>query len=180
MSVFARQYARALADVVLADKLDISETDRQLAEFLATYAGSKELREVFANPSITLEAKLKVLDAIAPRIGMVKQMRNFFAVLMQNDRIYAVESVVREYRNEINHRLHICAAEITSVRELTPEEKSKMEAKAAELADCFTVHVIYKQDPSLLGGVVLRIGDTIYDGSVRVRLEELRGKLAAD
>lgn len=179
MSVFALQYARALADVVMADKLDTGEIDRQLSEFLATFRGSKELREVFANPSIPLESKLKVLDAIAPRIGMAKQVRNFFAVLVQNDRIHAVDSVVAEYRSQINLRLHIGEAEVTSIRELTPEEKSNMEARAAGLAG-MSVRLVYRQDPSLLGGVVLRIGDTVYDGSVRGRLEELREKLLAE
>ncbi len=179
MSVFALQYARALADVVMADKLDTGEIDRQIGDFFSAFSSSKELREVFANPSITLESKLKVLDAIAPRIGMAKQVRNFFAVLLQNDRIHAFASIVTEYRNQINLRLGVGEAEITSVRELTADEKSKIEAKAAGLAGV-KIQPIYRQDPSLLGGVVLRIGDTMYDGSVRGRLEELREKLLAD
>ncbi len=179
MSVFALQYARALADVVMSDKLDTKEVDRQLAEFQSTFSDSKELREVFANPSIDLDTKLKVLDVIVPRIGMMKQVRNFLAVLLQNNRIHAFDSVAAEYRNEINLRLKISDAEITSVRELTAEEKSRMEAKAADLAGV-TIRAVYRQDPSLLGGVVLRIGDTVYDGSVRGRLEELREKLLAD
>lgn len=178
MSVFALQYARALADVVIAGKLDTNEIDRQLADFQATFSGSKELREVFANPSIDLSSKLKVLDVLAPRIGMMKQVRNFLAVLLQNDRIHAFNSVAAEYANQINLRLHISEAEITSVRELTDEEKSKMEAKAASLAGV-TIRPVYRQDLSLLGGVVLRIGDTIYDGSVRGRLDELRETLLA-
>lgn len=179
MSVFALQYARALADVVMSDRLDTGEMDQQLQEFLATFTGSKELREVFANPSIQLDAKLEVLDAIAPRIGMTKQARNFLAVLLQNDRMYAVGSILVEYRDEINRRLHIGKAEITSVRELSAEERSKIEARATSLAGV-QVEAIYKQDPSLLGGVVLRIGDTVYDGSVHGRLEELREKLLAE
>lgn len=179
MSVFALQYARALADVVISDKLDTAEVERQLTDFLDTFRGSKELQEVFANPSIELAEKVKVLDAIAPRVGMVKQVRNFFAVLLQNDRMGAVGSIFAEYRNEMNVRLHISEAEIVSIRELTPDEKSKMEAKAADLTG-LKIRPVYKQDSSLLGGVVLRIGDTIYDGSVRGRLEELREKLLAD
>jgi F-type H+-transporting ATPase subunit delta len=179
MSVFALQYARALADVVMADKLDAKEVDRQLAEFQSTFSDSKELREVFANPSIDLDTKLKVLDVIVPRIGIMKQVRNFLAVLLQNDRIHAFDSVAAEYRNEINLRLKISDAEIISVRELTAEEKSKIETKAAGLAGV-TIHAVYRQDPSLLGGIILRIGDTVYDGSVRGRLDELREKLLAD
>ncbi len=179
MDAFSLQYAHALADVVLADKLDAKEIDRQLRDFQATWTDSRQLREVFQNPSIQLETKLKVLDAMVPRIGMLKQVRNFVALLLQNGRIHAVESISTDYRNEVNRRLHISEAEITSVRELNSEEKSKIEAKAAVLAG-LEIRPIYRQDASLLGGVVLRIGDTVYDGSVRGRLEDLREKLMAE
>ena len=179
MDAFALQYAHALADVVMADKLDTKAIDQQLQDFQSTWTDSRQLREVFQNPSIQLETKLKVLDAMVPRIGMMKQVRNFVALLLQNDRIHAVESITTNYRNEINRRLHISNAEITSVRELNSEEKSKIEAKASALAG-LEIRPIYKQDASLLGGVVLRIGDTVYDGSVRGRLEELREKMMAD
>ncbi len=179
MSVFSLQYARALAAVVFADKLDLGQVDGELKDFLATFAGSAELREVFENPSLPFEAKLKVLDAIAARIGMAKQVRNFLAVLLQNDRIAALEPILAEYRNQVNLRLGISEAEVTSMRELTVEEKSKIEAKAASLAGV-KIHAVYRQEPSLLGGLILRIGDTVYDGSVRGRLEELREKLLAN
>ena len=179
MSVFTSQYARALADVVMTDRLDTQQVDQQLTDFLAAFTESKELREVFSNPSIALSSKLKVLDAIAPRVGMVKQVRNFLALLLQNYRIPAFPFILTEYRNEIDARLHISQAEITSVRELDVEERGRIEAKAAALAG-LKIRANYKQDPSLLGGVVLRIGDTIYDGSVRGRLEELREKLIAN
>lgn len=179
MDAFALQYAHALADVVMADKLDTKEIDRQLEDFQSTWTDSRQLREVFQNPSIQLETKLKVLDAMVPRIGMLKQVRNFVALLLKNDRIHAVESITSDYRNEINRRLNVSEAEITSVRELNPEQKSKIEAKASALTG-LEIRPVYKQDPSLLGGVVLRIGDTVYDGSVRGRLEELREKMMAD
>ncbi|MHB1673190.1 MAG: ATP synthase F1 subunit delta [Acidobacteriaceae bacterium] len=179
MDAFSLQYAHALADVVVADKLDTKEIDRQLQDFQATWTDSRQLREVFQNPSIPLDTKLKVLDAMVPRLGMLKQVRNFVALLLRNDRIHAVESISTDYRNEINRRLHIGEAEITSVRELNPEERSKIEAKAAVLAG-LEIRPIYRQDASLLGGVVLRIGDTVYDGSVRGRLEELREKMMAE
>ena len=115
MDAFSLQYAHALADVVLADKLDTKEIDRQLEDFQSTWTDSRQLREVFQNPSIQLETKLKVLDAMVPRIGMLKQVRNFVALLLQNDRIHAVESITTDYRNEINRRLHIGEAEITFI-----------------------------------------------------------------
>jgi len=179
MDAFALQYAHALADVVMADKLDTKEIDRQLQDFQSTWTDSRQLREVFQNPAIALETKLKVLDAMVPRIGILKQVRNFVALLLQNDRIHAVESITQNYRAEINRRLHVSEAEITSVRELNSDEKSKIEAKASALAG-LQIRAVYKQDATLLGGVVLRIGDTVYDGSVRGRLEELREKMMSD
>lgn len=178
MSVFTTQYARALADVVMAEKLDTQVIDGQLCDFVGTLRDSRELREILGNPSIPLSSKLKVLDAIVPRIGMAKQMRNFLAVVLQNDRMHALESIAAEYRKEINARLHISEAVVISVRELNAEERSGMEAKASQLAG-FQVRAVFKKDASLLGGVILRIGDTIYDGSVRGRLDELRDKLVA-
>lgn len=179
MSVFTATYARALAEVVIHDKLDTDEVDRQLGDFAATFTESKELREVFQNPSIKLESKLKLLDAIAPRIGMAGQVRNFLAVLLQNDRIDALDFIVAEYRNEIRARLDIAEAEITSTRELDAAERSRIEEEASRLAG-LKIQATYKQDASLLGGIVMRIGDTVYDGSVRGRLERMRAVLIAD
>ena len=178
MSVFGLQYAYALADVVFADHLDPRNVERELADFVATWRDSDPLRETFRNPAIPLETKLKVLDAMVPRLEMGRQVRNFLALLIQNDRIGAVESITADFQDEINRRLHISEAEISSVRELNAEERSKIEARAKALTG-LEIRAVYRQDPSLLGGVVLRIGDTVYDGSVRGWLEELREKIVA-
>lgn len=179
MSIFSLRYARALADVAMSDRLDPNVVDGQLREFLSTYQGSRELREVFANPSIPVDSKLKVLAAITARMDMLKQVRNFLSVLVKNERMQSVTTIVEEFRGEIDFRLNIGQAEITTVRELTAEERSRVEAKAEALAGS-RVRATYKQDSSLLGGIVLRIGDTIYDGSVRGSLEKLHGTMRAD
>lgn len=176
MSVFERQYARALADVAAQDHLDLDVVERQLREFLSAYSDNRELREALLNPSIPLDPKLGVLDAITRRMELGKQVRNFLAILLKNDRIHALRRVAVEYRKEIDSRLHRERVEITSVRELTPEEKSSVEQKAASLSGV-AVQPIYRQDPKLLGGIVVRIGDTVYDGSVRGSLDKLREKL---
>lgn len=178
MSEFEIQYARALADVAMSDHLDLDVIGRQLQEFLSAFSGNRELREAFINPSIPLDSKLRVLDAISERMEMMKQVRNFLAILLKNDRIHALSQVVSEYRKEIDVRLRRGRAEIISVRELTPEEKSKVEETAASLAGV-SIRPIYRQDPLLLGGIVVRIGDTVYDGSVRGSLDKLREKLLA-
>ena len=177
MSAFASRYARALADVVLTEKLNTEQVEQQLQDFGGTFAGSKELRELFENPSVPLDAKLKVLDAIAAKLQLLKQVRNFVAVLLEHDRIAAYSEIFAEYRHEIHLRMNIGEAEITSTRELGNDERAELEARAASLTGK-NIRAVYKQDPSLLGGVVLRIGTVIYDGSVRGRLERLREQLA--
>lgn len=177
MSIFASRYARALVDVVLAEKLNVELADQQLQDFGATFAESKELRELFENPSVPLEQKLKVVDAIASRMQLLKPIRNFIAVLLQHDRIAAYSEILGAYRDEINVRLNIDDAEIISTRELGTDERAEIEARAANLTGK-RIRATYKQDSSLLGGVILRIGTVIYDGSVRGRLNELREQLA--
>lgn len=178
MSEFESQYARALADVVDSERLEPATIDGQLQLFLGAFTESRELREALVNPAIEFDEKLKVLDALSARFGMTKQVRNFLAILLKNDRIQSLSDVIAEYRKEMDLRLKRGIAEIVSTRELTPEEKSQVEAKAAGLAGV-SIRPIYRQDPLLLGGIVIRIGDTVYDGSVRGSLDKLREKLLA-
>ncbi len=176
MGVYVSRYARALAEVVISETLNPEQVDQQLQDFGESLAGSAELREMFANPSVMLEAKLKVVDALAQRIQMLHSLRNFIAVLLQNDRIAAYPEIFAEYRREMDARSNIGEAEIISARELDAGERAALEARAAGLTGK-NIRAVYRQDPSLLGGVVLRIGTILYDGSVRGQLERLRRQL---
>ena len=176
MSVYAARYARALVQVLQAENVDALQADRQLQDFRDTFAASTELRELFDNPSVPLESKLKVVDAMASRLQLFAPLRNFLAVLLQNDRMNDFPEILAEYRREMDVRLNIGEAEITSIRELDQQERSNLEAQAAGLTGK-NIRAVYRQDPSLLGGVVLRIGTILYDGSVRGRLDRLRQQL---
>ncbi len=94
MSVLSLRYAHAFAPVVTAARLDVATVQQQLADFSGTFAGSHELREVLMNPSIPNEQKLKVLDAIAGRIGMFSQVRNFLAVIMEHQRLDELDEIL--------------------------------------------------------------------------------------
>lgn len=176
MSVYASRYARALAEVVESEHLDAAQADQQLQDFAETFASSANLREVLEDPSMPLESKLKVVDAMAARLQLFGALRNFLAVLLQNDRIAAYPEILAEYRREMDARNNIGEAEITSTRELDAQERSALEARAEGLTGK-KIRAVYRQDPSLLGGVVLRIGTVLYDGSLRGRLDRLRRQL---
>jgi F-type H+-transporting ATPase subunit delta len=179
MSLYAPRYARALVDVVHDEKLDAAQADNQLQEFQEIFASSHALRAALEDPSIPLDEKLKVIDTLAARTQLLPALRNFLAVLLQNGRISALPEIVASYRAEMDARKNIGEAEIVSVRELDASERAALEARAAKLTGR-SIRAVYKQDPALLGGVVLRIGTVVYDGSVRGRLERLRQQLAGE
>ncbi len=178
MAAFVSHYARAFADVVTSAKLDVAAIDQQLADFLGTWDGSRELREVFVNPAIPALQKVDILDKLNAKLGMMRQLRNLVAVLINNDRIAHVHEVVAAYRAELQARQGIRQAEIVTARELGEQERNTLLAGVGQLAGA-KVQPTFKLDKSILGGAVVRIGSTVYDGSVRGRLERLKEALIA-
>ena len=178
MASVTNTYARAFADVVASAKLDTAAIDRQLTDFLATWDGSAELRELFANPAVAAPQKVAILDKMNAKLGMQRELRNLLAVLINNDRIAQVHEVVAGYRAELQERLGIRQAEIVTARELSEQERGALVAGVGKLAGA-QVQATFKLDESIIGGTVVRIGSTVYDGSVRGRLERLREALIA-
>ena len=178
MPAFVSRYARAFADVVGSAKLDSAALDRQLADFLATWDGSAELREFFANPAVGAPQKIAILDKLNARLGLQKELRNLLAVLINNDRIANVHEVAAAYRAELQERQGIRQAEIVTARELGEQERGSLVESVGKLARA-RVQATFKLDKDILGGTIVRIGSTVYDGSVRGRLERLREELAS-
>jgi F-type H+-transporting ATPase subunit delta len=176
MSVLALRYAHAFASVVASSHLDVAAAQQQLNDFSETLAGSHELREVLMNPSIAKEQKLKVLDAISGRIGMFPQVRNFLAVIMDHQRLAELDEILTEYHAVADERSGLAEAEITSAHPLNAEDRADLESQVAKLAGGH-VRATYYEDASLLGGAVVRIGSTVYDGSIRAQLQQLKQKL---
>jgi F-type H+-transporting ATPase subunit delta len=179
MAAFVARYATAFAEVVTAAHLDTASIDRQLTDFLATWKSSHELREFFVNPAVPAVQKVGLLDKLNAKLGMQKELRNLIAVLINNDRIGHVAEVAAAYRAILQEQLGIRPAEITTARELGAEEKSRLVAEVGRLAGA-KIDASFKLDPTILGGTVVRIGSTVYDGSVRGRLERLKESLVAE
>ena len=178
MPAFVPRYAAAFLDVVTAAKLDTAAIDRQLTDFLATWDASAELRTFFANPAIPAAQKVGFLDKLNTKLSLQKELRNLLAVLIDNGRIGHVSEVVQTYRRLLQKQLGIRPAEIVTARELGKEERDTLAAEVAKLVDA-RIEASFKLDKSILGGTVVRIGSTIYDGSVRGRLARLKEQLMA-
>jgi len=178
MSVVALRYANAFADVTKSRQLDIPAVERQLGDFKATLAGSQDLREVLMDPSIARTQKLKVLDAIAGRLGMSSEARNFLAVIIDHQRLGELDDILTEYHAIADEQSGMVEAEITSARDLSPADRAELESQVEKLAGG-RVRTSYRQDSSLLGGAVVRIGSTVYDGSIRAQLQQLKQRLVS-
>lgn len=178
MASFVSVYARALADVVIERKLDANRVASDLDAVSAVLKESAELRTIFDNPSVTSEQKLKLLDALVGRMSLSKEIRNFTAVLVSNRRIHAFKEIAAEAIVQINSRLGIADAEILSARELTSEEKHKIEAQVAK-ATGKRLRVRYSLENGLIGGVLVKVGSTIYDGSVHGQLQRMKEMLTS-
>jgi F-type H+-transporting ATPase subunit delta len=178
MSVFAARYARAFADVVLDAKLNPAEVFAQLKDFAATFAASKDLEELLLNPSIPTAKRVSILDTVNRQVGCGTQVRNFLAVLIKHERLAALSEIIEEYRLEMNRRLSISDAEVVTARPLEDQERAKLESQVSALTGT-RVNATFREDKSLIGGVIVRIGSTIYDGSLRGRLERLKERLVS-
>ncbi|MGA7884303.1 MAG: ATP synthase F1 subunit delta [Acidobacteriaceae bacterium] len=178
MASYVSQYARALADVIFEAHLNPKEAQRQLGDFAAAWHESRELREFLLDPSFAVEQKVAVLDKMNATLGMEQQVRNFVAVLIRNGRMGGFGEVVAEFGRELNRRLGIQEAKVTSARPLEDSERRELEAEIARLTGN-KVEAQYAVDKSLIGGVVVQAGSTVYDGSVRGRLDRLRQELTA-
>jgi F-type H+-transporting ATPase subunit delta len=170
-------YARAFADVIFDRRLDAQKVLREVQELASLVAESRELREVWEAPSIPAAQKRNLLDAIVEREKMPRETRNFIAVLIDHRRINVLAAIVKQLEAELDQRMGFAEAEVTTTRELSAPERRTLEAQIEKVTGK-KVRARYLRDASVLGGAVVRVGSTIYDGSVKGRLERIRQQMA--
>jgi F-type H+-transporting ATPase subunit delta len=174
----ANTYARAFADVVIADRLDSNRALGGLRSIAALMRESTELRRVWENPAVPADQKRGLLDAIVQRAGIERHVRNLVAVLMDHRRIHFLEAIADQLQKELDTRLGIADAQITTARELGDAERRTLEGQISKLTGK-KVRAQFGLDSSLLGGAVVRIGSTIYDGSIKGQLERIKAAISA-
>ena len=172
------QYANALADIVL-EQGAAEPARKQLGDFLAAYEESAELRNFLATPAVSRPEKHGVIEKITARLGASRIMRNFLFVIVDNQRAHLLPEIVEWFEHVLRQREGVAEAEVASAVELNNRQKAQLMRNMEQLTGK-KIEAKYKLQPELMGGAVVRIGDTIYDGSVRKRLNVLRAKLAAE
>jgi F-type H+-transporting ATPase subunit delta len=176
MALVDNRYARAMAEVVFGRKLDATQTVQQVHSMVDLVNSSQELRHVWDNPAIPVEQKRSLLDAITSRLGTFREVRNFIAVLIDHQRLMQLPEIAEALEHAINEQLGLAEAEVTSARELSEREKSEIERQIGAMTGK-RVRAKYATDRALIGGAIVKLGSTIYDGSVRGQLHKMKEQL---
>lgn len=177
IETIARRYGTALADVVL--KSGETETVKnELKAFGSMIDGNADLQSVFSNPAIAHASKENLLGELIKKTKPSKTTANFLRVLLQNSRLTELGEISERFESVLAERSGVVSAEIISARELPAAERKEFEKNLENLTGK-TVSVNYAVDADIIGGVVTRIGSTVYDGSVKTKLENLREQLVS-
>ncbi len=172
------QYANALADIAL-EQGAAEPVLKQLRDFNAAYQESAELRNFLASPAVDREAKHGVVEKLAARLGASKIIRNFLFIMIDNQRTMLLPQMQESLQLVLQQRQGVAEANVVSATTLTDAQKTQLQQTFEKLTGK-KIQAKYSQDPALLGGALVRIGDTIYDGSLRNRLNQMRARLAAE
>jgi F-type H+-transporting ATPase subunit delta len=172
------QYANALADITLAQGA-AAPVIQQLGDVVSAYGESAELRNILASPAVSQEEKRGVAEKVAARLGASKIVRNFLFVVIDHQRTQLLPEIFESFQNVLRDRQGVTEAEVFSAVALNDAQKKEM-TQTLERVTGKKVEAKFSLDPSLLGGALVRVGDTIYDGSLRNRLDGMRERLTAE
>jgi F-type H+-transporting ATPase subunit delta len=176
-STAATRYARALLDVAVKEKADVDQIERELASFVDLFAQYPALEQVFLNPVVPVPRKRAAMDALTARAGALSILAKLLGLLAERDRLVLVPGLLAAYRDRLMEYRRVVRAEVTTAAPITPERAKTIEASLARLTGR-TVTLTTKVDPAIIGGVVTRIGSTVYDASITRHLERMKEKLA--
>jgi F-type H+-transporting ATPase subunit delta len=175
LQTVARRYASALADVVI-ERREEREVQNEINTWASMIADNPQLKEVFANPTVAYDQKRAVLEDLLARSRVRETTASFMRVLLKNQRLSQLPEIAERFGQVLDERGGIVAAEITTARAI-PEELKKALHDTLASATGRTVRLTFATDEALIGGLVARIGSTIFDGSVESNLERLAAGL---
>ena len=179
-SAVADRYAKALADAVLApgSNTDARHALTELQEFERLLESSPELRNVLLSPAVPTSRKRAVVERFAPLLSLSPLVRNFLFVVVDRRRADLLGEMAAAFEAALDERMGIVRVEVRSAAPLNERQRSVLQEELSRLANK-QVRCDFSVDSALIGGVVARIGSTVYDGSVLSQLEALRERLVA-
>jgi F-type H+-transporting ATPase subunit delta len=175
MRTIAQHYADALAEVAISQK-SADKVRRELRDFLALLRESAQLGVLLGSPAVSRANKHAVAQALVERMGASRTLRNFLFVVIDQRRMGLLPEIQQAFEARLDEMEGVARADVTSARELNERERKQLRTVLERLSGR-RVEANYELDPALIAGAVVRVGSTIYDGSVRMQLERLRIKL---
>jgi F-type H+-transporting ATPase subunit delta len=175
VQVIARRYATALADVAAKrnDAAQVQEEINGWAGMLKDHAG---LKEAFGNPTVPAEQKRKLLSALIDRSKVGNTTANFLQVLLANGRLTELAEISDKFAQVLEERAGVVTAQVTTARPVAAETQEALRARLASVTGN-QVRLQFATDEELIGGIVTRVGSTIYDGSVRSQLQQAKERM---
>jgi F-type H+-transporting ATPase subunit delta len=174
-SKFSKRYARALLSIGQEEK-KYEEYGHNLNDFAAFCAANQQFHRTISSKVFPVEDRRKILDYVLEKSSYDTIVKNFLRLLLEKDRVAAIEDISAHYSQLIDEISGITRAEIIAARPVKAEALDKLAAALARLTSR-KVKTEIKEDPSLIGGLVVRIGDLVLDGSVKAQLEGLKESL---
>jgi F-type H+-transporting ATPase subunit delta len=175
MRTIAQHYADALAEVAISQK-SADKVRRELRDFLALLRESAQLGVLLGSPAVSRANKHAVTQALVERMGASRTLRNLLFVVIDQRRMGLLPEIQQAFDARLDEMEGVARADVTSARELNERERKQLRTVLERLSGR-RVEANYELDPALIAGAVVRVGSTIYDGSVRMQLERLRVKL---
>jgi F-type H+-transporting ATPase subunit delta len=177
MSVAARRYAKALLDVLYPAKADAGL--EQLQAFSTVLKQNTDAKLVFENPTVSTERRKDLLNKIGDALKLDTPLRNFIGILIDRNRLDILGEVVTTYSSLLDEKLGVVQAHVTSAHALNSIQQGEVTAKLQALTGK-KVRMQVSIDPELIGGMIAKVGSTIYDGSIRTQLQTFRNSLTQD
>jgi F-type H+-transporting ATPase subunit delta len=172
----ANRYAKALFDVALQEKADLDHVDRDLQEVVAMMETSPDLAAASNRRTVTPAARQSLIEAVSKAMTLTTPVTKLLVLLAESGKLHYLPDLANGYRERLLAHQNVVRAEVTSAAPLSPEN-AKAVADSLSKATGKKVEISTSVDPGLLGGLVAKIGSTVYDGSVKTQLERLRKDL---
>jgi F-type H+-transporting ATPase subunit delta len=173
----ATRYARALFDVALAEKADLSALDQELAAFNGLLKQHPTLEKVLLNPAVPTSRKRETVAVLAERVGLHPVLTKLLLLLAGRDRLVLLPDLLETYRARLLEHQNVVRAEVTTAAPLAADRAQAIERSLAR-ATGRTVALTTRVAPEIIGGLVARVGSTVFDASVTTQLEKMRQRLA--
>jgi F-type H+-transporting ATPase subunit delta len=177
-SDLAKRYARAFFDIAVEEG-KIEEYGKELASFASMVLQNKALQEFLANPIFELKSKKAVVEELLGLVKMSERTANFLRLLVDKQRIGMLGEVENAYKELMDKSLKKVRVSVRTAYPLTAELEQTLKQRVAEMTGK-EVEMTVEDDTALIGGLVVRVGDTLYDGSIKAQLGNIRKLLGEE